>query len=50
MTCKECKWYCDPEWLGVCVNGDSDLCAEMVSSDNTCECFEISKNQTIDTV
>ena len=40
MNCKNCKWLCDPEMESVCVNSDSDHCADFVSPNDSCSEFE----------
>ncbi len=37
MYCKTCKWYC--EFEGVCVNADSEHCADFVDADFFCNHF-----------
>ena len=34
-VCETCKWY--ETYTGACCNGDSDYCADYVSSMNSCE-------------
>ena len=36
--CGTCKWYADD--VEVCVNGDSAHCADFVSRDDGCACWE----------
>lgn len=36
--CKTCKWY--EEFMGVCLNGDSEHCADFTDPDDTCPCWE----------
>lgn len=36
--CKNCKWYVAYE--GVCVNGESEKCADFTDKDFSCEKFE----------
>ncbi|MBR3646212.1 MAG: hypothetical protein IKN54_07310 [Lachnospiraceae bacterium] len=43
-VCGECKW-CHKEQVGedwdmICVNGDSDYCADFVEWNHSCEEFE----------
>ena len=40
MNCKNCKWLCDPEMESVCVNSDSEHCADFVSPNDSCSEFE----------
>ena len=35
--CSTCQWYADN---GVCVNGDSEHCADFRSEDDGCEMWE----------
>ena len=37
-VCETCKWY--ETYTGACCNGDSDYCADYVSSMNSCENWE----------
>lgn len=37
-ACETCKWY--ETYTGACCNGDSDYCADYVSSMNSCEKWE----------
>lgn len=37
-TCVACRWYADD--VGVCVNGESPNCADFVSRDDGCACWE----------
>ena len=38
-VCETCKWY--ETYTGACCNGDSDYCADYVSSMNSCENWEV---------
>lgn len=38
-TCCTCKWYSDP-FVSVCVNADSEHCADFVEPGETCEEWE----------
>ncbi len=42
-TCDNCENY-EP-WTGACVNGESRYCADFVSSDNSCDKWEIFKGR-----
>ena len=38
-TCAACKWY--DKFSGVCVNSDSEHCADFQDEDGSCKCFSI---------
>ena len=42
-VCETCKWY--ETYTGACCNGDSDYCADYVSSMNSCENWEVADNE-----
>lgn len=37
--CNNCKWYAHFE--GVCCNGDSENCADMIDEDSVCDGWEL---------
>lgn len=39
-TCMTCKWCHDPEFTSVCVNSDSEKCADFAFDDYWCELWE----------
>ena len=41
--CETCKWY--ETYTGACCNGNSDYCADYVSSMNSCENWEVADNE-----
>ena len=44
-VCETCKWY--ETYTGACCNGDSDDCADYVSSMHSCENWEAAKNERV---
>lgn len=47
-TCSRCEYHCYEEFcMGfVCVNADSDMCADWTPSDYSCEHFAPKKRMT----
>lgn len=44
-SCSNCKWL-SCEFSSVCVNSDSEYCADFVSADDSCEFFESKENES----
>ena len=44
-VCETCKWY--ETYTGACCNGDSDYCADYVSSMHSCENWEVADNERV---
>ena len=39
-TCSTCDWWASDPMVWVCLNGDSEHCADFTGPDDTCPCWE----------
>lgn len=39
-TCATCQWWASDPMVWVCLNGDSEHCADFTDPDDTCPCWE----------
>lgn len=39
-TCSTCDWWASDPMVWVCLNGDSEHCADFTDPDDTCPCWE----------